>query len=292
MSKKIICIIGKGHSGTRAIAKCLQDSGVFMGSAKNLKQNHGTHIRASKWKHVPDTMDKGPTELILEICNISQNYVTQKGCNYEWDFSKMLEEPIPPQAQRLYEQYLSDIHTYAGPLAGWKITEASLFYPWSVRLYPETYYIHLVRDVRSHIFRQEYSDTMEHTKLFEPKGFFDIPTGVDTRIALNWKYQLDLVESIKAKKYIQIKFEDFLTNHNVEIDRLSDFLEMDIAKIPVHPEMAESWREDMRRGTSRINHDVSVFGHPDDYKLRKNITPQLYPFLDTYMDKLNYPDWK
>ena len=150
--KKVICVQGKGHSGTRLFSDTLEQSNVFMGSA--VKRRHRlsgefTHIR-SQWKHVGDTMDKGPVGHMLKIYDLSLPFVSQKSFA-NWDFSRMVSDKIPEKVQDIYFEYLSDLKNSKSDIVGWKLTESMLVYPWTVRLFPDWYYIHVVRDVRSHL---------------------------------------------------------------------------------------------------------------------------------------------
>jgi hypothetical protein len=267
--KKVICIIGKGHSGTRFLSNTLQSSGVYMG------------------KELNPSMDKGPYNTFYNIMDMPADYASPKTnlpFNSEWDFSKMLTKLIPLDFIDKFKDYIKDIEEHSGEVAGWKLTESNLVYPWMSRLYPDWYYLHLVRDVRDIFARPELSDTLKHTMLF------NIPNYKATRnkaartnvmrSALNWKYQLDIVKSAPVKNYMRLKLEDLVVNQDEEIDRLSHFLGFQVKKLPVREEVVESWRR------KDFESYTNVTGRKSS-----NFNSNLYPFLDNYMEELNYPDW-
>ena len=280
--KKVICIIGKGHSGTRFLASTLQSSGVYMGEELN------------------SSMDKGPYHTFFDIMDMPVNYVSSKinlPCNSEWNFSKMLTESIPSDFTDKFKKYIKDIEDYNGELAGWKLTENNLVYPWMARLYPDWYYIHLVRDVRDSFSRPEHSDTLKHTYLFNIPSYIpsrnkNTPPENHMVSALNWKYHLDIVKSAPVENYIRLKLEDLVTNQDEEIDKLSNFLGFKVKKIHAKPEVVESWRE--RDGVDWQNLSKTPIkfkkGKPGPSS-RFQCNWEEYSFLDDYMEEFKYPDW-
>tara|TARA_Y100000310_G_scaffold36310_1_gene34197 strand:+ start:44 stop:979 length:936 start_codon:yes stop_codon:yes gene_type:complete len=302
--KKTVCIQGKGHSGTRLFADTLDQSGIFMGEKTKRRHQQGaresvgfSHLR-SNWKFVGDTMDKEPYGHINEIYNISLPFVSQRSFS-DWDFSKMSNGDIPRSVKDIYTDYLSDIENSNNDFVGWKMTESMLFYPWTVRLFPDWYYIHIVRDVRAHFFRRESSDDMAHTKMFNqhseniPKDS-DGNIRADIKIGLNWKYQLDLIDSLpRPENFLQVKFEDFLLNQDHELERMSDFLGVKLLKLPVHPEKAHQWKIELEQGASslqlaqeKISPSFKRYHVPVG-----EIDSSQYSFLNDHMRNLNYPGW-
>ncbi|HCP99362.1 MAG TPA: hypothetical protein DIT99_01095, partial [Candidatus Latescibacteria bacterium] len=86
----LITIIGRGHSGTRAMSHTLYASGVFMGAAINRSG------------------DKIPPEKMYDACRVFAKYVTWNG-GLTWDFSRILEMDIDPEFTALIESYLEDV---------------------------------------------------------------------------------------------------------------------------------------------------------------------------------------
>src|SRR5512146_2971188 len=110
----LVTVIGRGHSGTRAMSQTLSESGVYMGEPLN------------------DSWDLIPPEDMYEACRVLARYVTYKG-GLEWDFSRLHTEPIDPAFKRLLASYLSSVLFSPAPRKGWKIPETTLCYPWIVR---------------------------------------------------------------------------------------------------------------------------------------------------------------
>ena len=125
----LITVIGRGHSGTRAISHTLYASGVFMGSCLN------------------PSGDKIPPHALYDACRVMARYVTWKG-GLSWDFDALFTMPIDAAFERLIDVYLSDILQNPASHKGWKIPETTLVYPWIVRLFPEIRFIHWIRDPR------------------------------------------------------------------------------------------------------------------------------------------------
>ena len=268
--KKTICVIGKGHSGTRFLADTLQSSGVYMGRELN------------------PSMDKGPYHKFFDIMDMPAEYIlskTNSPNNSEWDFSRMLNEPIPLHFVDEMKGYLEDIESYGGEAVGWKLTESNLVYPWLVRLYPDWYYIHLVRDVRDCFFRPEQSDTLKHTESFNIPEYVPIrnkntPPENHMLSALNWKYQIDIVKSISPKNYMRLTLEDLVMKQDEKLYELLHFLGFQLEKLPAKKKVVESWR--LNKSESYTN----VTG-----RTPSNFDSNLYPFLDDYMEEFKYPDW-
>ena len=279
--KKTICVIGKGHSGTGFLATILSKSGVYMGAKTN------------------KDMDKFPVKNIHKTMSLPVGYkigapiknartFVDKATNecpiVEWDFSKMISWGIPNPVREEMKNYLEDLDEHDGELVGWKLTESNLIYPWLVRLYPDWYYIHLVRDVRDILSRPELTDTESHTDLFNVKDYKSYPNkffiNEKTTLkkapfnhlvqAINWKYQLDIVKSIQAPNYIRVTLEDLVMSQDEELKRLSEFLGYELKKIHIKEEVVESWKG-------------------RDGKVRENW--EEFSFLNDYMEELKYSDW-
>ena len=74
--KLLVTVIGRGHSGTRAISHTLSASGVFMGEELNISG------------------DLLPPEAMYAACRILARNVTWRG-GLDWDFSRLHSMPIP-----------------------------------------------------------------------------------------------------------------------------------------------------------------------------------------------------
>lgn len=217
----LVSIIGRGHGGTRAISQTLLESGVYMGEPLNA------------------SYDLIPAEDMYEACRVLGKYVEYKG-NLTWDFSRLHSVPVDPEFKRLVESYLAKVLTSDAPIKGWKLPETTLAYPWIVRMFPDAYYIHWVRDPRDSILGRHLTDDLADFGV--P---YDRPEDERVRRAISWKYQREIVKSTPPPKHcILVRFEDFVLNQEETLARLEDFLGIRLARIPVNPEAVGRWRSD------------------------------------------------
>jgi Sulfotransferase family len=217
----LITIIGRGHSGTRAISHTLYASGIYMGSMLNASG------------------DLLPPEAMYDACCVFARYVDWKG-GLEWDFSKVLNSEIPSEFTKLIEQYLQSVLKDKSQHKGWKIPETTLVYPWMVRMFPEAKYIFWIRDPRDCILQQHKTDDMREFGIHYPETS-------DERLkrAISWKYQFDLVKATaKPQHWLEIRFEDFVLKQEETLQRLEDFLNIKLARIIVRPDAVERWKHD------------------------------------------------
>ncbi len=98
----IITVIGRGHSGTRAIAHTLYASGVYMGELMN------------------PTGDLVPPDKLYEACRMMARQVRWKG-GLEWEFERLHTLDIEPEFVRTLESYLERILKTNLPNKGWKL---------------------------------------------------------------------------------------------------------------------------------------------------------------------------
>ena len=219
--KLFVTVIGRGHSGTRAISHTLSSSGVFMGDTLN------------------DSGDLLPPEAIYEACRILARHVTWRE-GLEWDFSRLHGMKIPAEFRTLIETYLTSVLNSTAEQRGWKIPETTLVYPWILRMFPQIKYIFWIRNPRDCIIGGHITDDLRNFGIEYPA------TGDDRRRrAISWKYQYDLVKaSPRAAQWIEVRFEDFVLRQEETLRRLEKFLGIPLARIPVRPEAVERWRTD------------------------------------------------
>lgn len=194
-------IVGRGHSGTRAISHTLYASGVYMGRTLNASG------------------DLVPPEAMYDACRVMARYVRWQG-GLEWDFSEAIEADIPEDFTRLIETYLLSVLSNKSTHRGWKIPETTLAYPWIVRMFPEAKYIFWIRNPRDCILSQHVTDDLRTFGI-------DYPHTDDVRLqrAISWKYQYDLVKSMpKPANWLEVRFEDFILKQEETLTRLEDFL--------------------------------------------------------------------
>lgn len=210
-SQTLTTVIGRGHSGTRAMSHTLLESGVYMG------------------KRLNPPGDLVPARSIYKACRIIARHIPWRG-GLEWDFSQVQTMPIPAEFTRLINQYLKTVLASPAPIKGWKIPETTLCYPWITRLFPDIRYIFWVRDPRDCITGSHMTDDLRDFGI-------EYPTTEDPylRRAISWKYQNDLVAAMPLPQHwIKVRLEDFVQHQERELARLEEYLGIRLARIPVN----------------------------------------------------------
>jgi hypothetical protein len=226
----MITIIGRGHSGTRAISHTLTASGVFMGEMLN------------------ESGDMLPPEDLYDACRVMGKHVVHLG-NNRWDFSRLNGMPIDSAFEWLVRRYLRHVLARSEP-RGWKLPETTLIYPWIVRLFPDARYIFWVRDPRDSILGAHLTDDLADFGVPYDRPVDDILM----MRAISWKYQRDIVRATPLPtNKIEVRFEDLVCRQDETLARLSAFLNMPMGKIIVRPDAVGRWR------TSNV--DFSRFDH-------------------------------
>jgi hypothetical protein len=226
----MITVIGRGHSGTRAMSHTLSASGVYMGAQLN------------------GSGDLLPPDDMYEACRVMARHVVHLGGN-RWDFSKLHTMPIDPAFTRLIESYLASVLASDATNKGWKIPETTLVFPWIVRMFPDIRYIYWIRDPRDCILAPHLTDNLADFGIkYEPTEDLRV------RRAISWKYQVELVKATPKPKHWQtVRFEDFVIRQDETLGRLQDYLGFPLTKIPVDPTRIGQWQADT--GT----HDFDFF---------------------------------
>ena len=226
----MITIIGRGHSGTRAISHTLSQSGVYMGAKLN------------------ESGDLIPPEDLYAACRIMAKYVEYKG-GMDWDFSRLHTMPIDPAFTLLAESFLTSVLGSGAPHNGWKLPETTLIYPWIVRMFPDIKYIMWVRDPRDCIIGGHLTDDLTDFGIQCEK------TGNMRKMrAISWKYQREIVKATPPPKHkIEVRFEDFVLKQDETLERLEGFLGFPMARILVRLDSIGRWK------TDREEHDFDFF---------------------------------
>jgi hypothetical protein len=217
----MITVIGRGHSGTRAISHTLYASGVYMGRLLN------------------PSGDLVPPQDMYEACRVLARHVQWLG-GLEWRFDELHTMEIEPEFVRLIESYLSSVLDNKDDHKGWKIPETTLVYPWIVRMFPEIKYIFWIRNPRDCILNRHITDDLRDFGV-------EYPATEDVRLrrAISWKYQYDLVKATpRPAHWLEVRFEDFVLRQEETLAKLEDFLGMKLARIIVRPDSIERWRHD------------------------------------------------
>lgn len=204
-----IIVIGRGHSGTRAIGGVLHTSGIYMGTTTQ-------------------RFDLVPATTMYEAVRMAGEYVYRLD-NTHWDFSQLLQTPPPESFQSRVREYLSCFEGY--DTYAWKLPETVLALPWIIQMFPDAYYIHWVRDGRDNILKAHGTDNLQE---------WNIPTDLDpiadrlTRAAVSWKYHEDLIAATpQPAQWLTVRFEDFVQRQGETLARLSAYLGRAMNPIPV-----------------------------------------------------------
>lgn len=217
----MVTVIGRGHSGTRAMSHTLTASGVYMGATLNLSG------------------DLIPAESFYEACRVMARHVRHLG-GLRWDFDALHTMPIDPAFVRLVEDYLASVLGSDAPLRGWKLPETTLVYPWIVRLYPEIRYIGWIRDPRDCILAGHLTDDLADFGV--PYDPTDDPR---LRRAISWKYQVEIMRATpRPRHWLQVRFEDFVLRQAEPLQRLEAFLGIPLQSIPVRADSVGRWKTD------------------------------------------------
>ena len=225
----LITVIGRGHSGTRAISHTLYASGVFMGRTLNRSG------------------DKVPPEKLYEACRVMGKHVKWKG-GMEWDIEPLHAMDIDPKFERLVFEYLADVLDDTSEHKGWKLPETTLIYPWIVRMFPDIRYIHWIRDPRDSILRRHKTDDLSDWGVGYPRT-----DDVLERRSISWRYQYELMRATPTPRHcIRVRFEDFVLKQEESLTRLEEFLEIPLARIVVRPDSVGRWKTDGERPSSEL----------------------------------------
>lgn len=220
----MITIIGRGHSGTRAISHTLSKSGVFMGDPQN------------------GSGDLLPPQKMYEACRVLAKYVKHRG-GLDWDFSKVLSMEPVPEFTRLIEEYLASVLGSNSEAKGWKIPETTLVYPWIIKMFPDIKYIHWVRDPRDCILGSHLTDDLHDFGIDYPET-----DDIREKRAYSWKYQRELMKATPdPENLIKIRFEDMVNSQDEVLKRLEGYLGIKMAKIEMRPDSVGRWKGETGR---------------------------------------------
>ena len=239
----MVTIIGRGHSGTRAISHTLSASGVYMGAELNLSGDL-----------LPLCSN------LYESCRVMARHVRHLG-GARWDFSALQHMEIDPEFKRLVNSYLQDVLDSPAERKGWKLPETTLAYPWIVRMFPDIKYIYWIRDPRDCVVGAHNTDDL---------ATFGVPydhtDDERARRALSWKYQAEIFKATPRPKHLlEVRFEDFVLHQDETLKRLEAFLGFPLAKIPVRPESVGRWRGDgQRHDFEFFQEELAAYGYTDD----------------------------
>ena len=234
-----VTIVGRGHSGTRAISHTLTESGVYMGAELN------------------QSGDLVPADDLYEACRVMSRYVVYLG-NMKWDFSKLHTMKIDPAFTRLVESYLASVLACDSDRKGWKLPETILILPWIVRMFPDIHYVFWVRDPRDNILGAHVTDDLADFNV--PYERTDDPYLMR---AVSWKYQHEIYKATpRPARLVEVRFEDFVLRQDETLRRLETFFGFNLAKVPVRTDSVGRWRRsEVSLDYPVLQEGLEIFGY-------------------------------
>ncbi len=217
----LVTVIGRGHSGTRAISETLSRSGIYMGEPLN-----------GSWDLVP------PAKM-YEACRVFGSYVLHTG-GLNWDFSRVIDTKPDPVFVILIEEYLHSVLSSKAQNKGWKIPETTLCYPWILKMFPKIKCIHWVRDPRDCILSGHVTDDLNDFNIKYPET-----SDIREKRAISWKYQRELMKATPAPpSLLFLRFEDMVFKQDETLLKLESFLGMPMAKIEMRADSVGRYKND------------------------------------------------
>jgi hypothetical protein len=221
----MIIVIGRGHGGTRLVSRLLLENGVATGNVNYAR-------------------DMVPPQHMHAAADLYSERVDYLG-NCQWDFSRANAGGVPAEAERSINLYVEQIRDAPEPKY-FKLPETILCYPWVKELFPRSRYIHWVRDPRdAEVHNSDWRPMWEHWGINRQR------LGERLVSAMSWKYQYDIVRSVPPpERFVRVRYEDFCLDHRGEVDRLSEFLGIDLEPLQdVRPDAVYKWRRSDDRHT-------------------------------------------
>jgi hypothetical protein len=181
--------------------------------------------------------DLVPAELLYDAALIFGKQIDYKG-GLDWDFSRVKSSRPSEDFEAYVYAYIDSVLRNRQFLKGWKLPENSLILPWLIKMFPRAYYIYWIRDPRDVILDLHITDNIRKWNVPAP-----MPQSLYNMRAISWYYQYELAHSIiKPKRWLEVRFEDFVLHQEREVERIGDFLHMKMVQIPVQKDKVGAWR--------------------------------------------------
>ena len=209
-----VVVFNASHSGSRLLAQMLRRLGVFMGDELN------------------ESQDSLP---VFELVR----YLVE---SHAPDFRPLLQDGDPELPGRIRAAFAA--HLGQGPAGrwGWKLPETANVLPIIARLFPDAYYIHLVRDGRDVAFspfvapkarfwRKIYFNS-EHITAWRGLGMTQRAYRARGHLfnAARWVNSVTLGRAhgaMMGERYFEISYEAVVADPDAAMGELARFLEID-----------------------------------------------------------------
>ncbi len=198
-----IIIMGRGHSGTRVIAWACHHLGINLGLTEEKLSG-----------------DAADTEFTKSIKKIVYNSI--KGTEFKW-------------SNREYKRFCNAVakyHTNLSPSTphwGWKFPETYLIGPYILKAFPDTKFIHFMRDGRDVSFKYHLTDKPNRPigrKII--KATNTLHKAHHIQAATSWQYQVNMFDKFKEHiplgNLLEMKFEDLCLNPEDTSQALINFI--------------------------------------------------------------------
>ena len=223
-----IVVGGTGGSGTRVVQALLSDVGVYMGKALN---------QPGDAMQFEPLLDEKINPVLSQVHSL--DYTPDA---VEKELRKEILQIIHQTAALYIEDMPQGANSEGNPRWGWKNPRSMFLLPLIHSVFPELYYIHVVRDGRDMAFSKNQNQPHKHYQ-----ALFNKPYSASTRekaavqaIELWSKANLDTAaygEKQLKERYIRVRFEDLCQNPEAEAVRMLSAL-----SIPRSPTEAASNR--------------------------------------------------
>lgn len=230
-----IVIGATGGSGTRVLAKIIQDRGVYIGR---------------KFTFALDSTElNGPSRRWID------NYIRgEMGAAAAPTHEEMVADLKP-----VFENFIAPLQSNPGKW-GWKAPRSIYLLPFFAAVFPELRFIHLVRDGRDMAFSTNQHQLRDYGAILVN----DLPDAPEpVRAMALWARvnlrRAEFAESELRERYLRIRFEDLCARPAQTVRQLLDFIGADgdaeaIAKAEVlPPESLGRWRTQDRQLIAELN---------------------------------------
>lgn len=236
---KVIAIGALGGSGTRAVAKVIMESGVFLGRDLNLPNDNMVFARFFR---NPDFYRQSDKEAVFERLSIFSKYM-ENGARLPFnelnelvDIAKTNTRVGIPKLYKLRAQ-LDNLfgEKYSFSHWGWKEPNTQIYIPYLAEFFPNMKYIQVLRHGLDMAFSRNKVQLRNWGYLFDieyKEGLSDKDLSI---MQLDYWIRINEKSIEEGRKYFGDNF--FLLNHTSfgenpkqEVQNILNFIDMDISK--------------------------------------------------------------
>jgi hypothetical protein len=203
-----IIVFNKSHSGSRVLARLLMAGGIFMGEDRNESED-------------------SPDILRLIHFLVNGHYPAY------WELLRAGDPDLEGMVNSVFERHL--LGHQIGRRWGWKLCETLYILPILHRIFPDAYYVHLIRDGRDVAFadhvapvepfwRKVYFDTDEirtwQNRKLSQRSYEGAPHIFNARHWVNSVTVARNYGAVIGEHYFEIRYEDLACNPRAAAKRL------------------------------------------------------------------------